>query len=112
MAAGRRSVIWAESARAALDDVIAYIAQDSGDAAVRVLTRALDAAGSLDHLAERGRVVPEMNQPNLRELFVFDYRLLYRVFEEGVVIVAFVHGARDFASWRLEQRRMKDADPI
>jgi plasmid stabilization system protein ParE len=37
MAAGRRSVIWTESARAALDDVVTYIAQDSREAALRVL---------------------------------------------------------------------------
>ena len=79
MAAGRRSVVWAESARAALDDVVTYIAQDSREAAVRVLVATLDTASSLDQHAERGRIVPELNQPDLRELFVFDYRLLYRV---------------------------------
>ena len=68
MAAGRRSVVWAESARAALDDVVTYIAQDSREAAVRVLVAALDAATSLDQHAERGRIVPELNQPDLREL--------------------------------------------
>jgi hypothetical protein len=44
MAAGRRSVVWAESARAALDDVVTSIAQDSRETAVRVLVAALDAA--------------------------------------------------------------------
>ena len=72
MAAGRRSVIWTESARAALDDVVSYIAQDSREAAVRVLVAALDTASSLEQYAERGRIVPELNQPDLRELFVFD----------------------------------------
>jgi len=105
MAAGRRSVVWAESARAALDDVVTYIAQDSREAAVRVLVATLDAASSLDQHAERGRIVPELNQPDLRELFVFDYRLLYRVRSDEVVVVAYLHGARDFATWRREQRR-------
>lgn len=50
MAAGRRSVTWTESARSALDDVIAYIVEDSREAATRVLVRALDAAASLDLL--------------------------------------------------------------
>ena len=104
MAAGRRSVIWAESARAALDDVVTDIAQDSREAAVRVLVAALDTASSLDQYAERGRIVPELNQPDLRELFVFDYRLPFRVRPDEVVVVA-LHGARDFATWRQEQRR-------
>ena len=74
MADGPRSVIWAESARAALDEVVTYIAQDSREAAVRVLVAALDTASSLDQYSERRRIVPELNQPDLRELFVFDYR--------------------------------------
>jgi toxin ParE1/3/4 len=100
MAAGRGSVVWAESARAALDDVVTSIAQDSREAAVRLLVATLDTASSLDQHAERGRIVPELNQPDLRELFVFDYRLLYRVRPDEVVIVAYLHGARDFATWR------------
>jgi plasmid stabilization system protein ParE len=68
MAAGRRSVVWVESARAALDDVVTHIAQDSHAAAVRFLVAALDTASSLDQYAERGRIVPELKQPDLREL--------------------------------------------
>ena len=112
MGVGRRSIAWTESARTALDEVAAYIAQDSREAATRVLVRALDAAASLDLLAERGRIVPEVNQQNLRELFVFDYRLLYRVSREAVVVVAFLHGARDFTNWRVEQRRLGNDDAI
>ncbi len=103
MAARVREVIWAESARDALDEVITYIAQDSRQAAVQVLEAALEAAASLSTLSERGRVVPETNDPVIREIFVFRYRLMYRVEDERVVVVAFVHGARDFATWRQER---------
>jgi len=68
-----------------------------------VLTRALDAAASLSTLAERGRVVREIGESTLRELLVYDYRLLYRVRDDRVVIRAFLHGARDFSKWRREQ---------
>jgi hypothetical protein len=34
---------------------------------------------------------------------VYDYRLLYRVDFDRVVIRAFLHGARDFTEWRREQ---------
>jgi hypothetical protein len=30
--------------------------------------------------------------------------LLYRVHEDRVIVVAFLHGARDFARWRDERR--------
>ena len=103
MAARVRDVVWAESARDALDEVIAYIAQDSPQAAVQVLDAALQAAASLSALAERGRIVPELNNPIIRETFVFRYRLMYRVADTTVVVVAFLHGARDFATWRRNQ---------
>jgi toxin ParE1/3/4 len=98
-----RRVIWGESAQTALDEALSDIAEDSIDGAVRVLTRALEAADSLSTLADRGRIVPEIGESTLRELFVFDYRLLYRVREDRVVIRAFLHGARDFSRWRREQ---------
>jgi toxin ParE1/3/4 len=103
MVAGRRSVVWADSARRALDYVLEYVAQESRDRAVTLLSRVLDAAATLDMLANRGRVVPELNQPDVRELLVFDYRVQYRVLEEQVVAIAFLHGARDFSKWRREQ---------
>lgn len=103
MAARVREVVWAASARDALDEVIAYIAQDSGQAAVDVLEAAIEAATSLATLSERGRMVPETNDPVIREIFVFRYRLMYRVENTRVVVVAFVHGTRDFATWRRGQ---------
>ena len=99
MAARIRPVVWAESARAALDEVLAYVAQDSQWAALQILDRALEAADSLATLSERGRVVPELGDPAIREVFVHRHRLLYRIERERIVVVAFLHGARDFVKW-------------
>ena len=104
MAARTRHVVWAESAQQALDEILTDIAARSPAGASKVLIRALEAAESLSRLADRGRVVPEIGESTLRELFVFDYRLLYRVHDSRVVIRAFLHGARDFSTWRREQR--------
>ena len=102
MVARTREVVWAESGQLALDAVLADIFKDSPDGAGRVLVRALDVADSLATLSGRGRVVPEVGDVTLREMFVYRYRLLYRVREERVIIVAFLHGARDFEKWRRE----------
>lgn len=85
-----------------LDDAVAYVAQDSRPVAERLLILALEAASSLDTLSERGRVVPELDQPTVRELFVQRYRLLYEVTPNEVHILAFLHGARDLTRWRPE----------
>ena len=103
MVARVRAVVWAQSTRDALDEVTGYIAQDSQQAAVQVLDAALGAAASLAMFSERGRIVPELNNPAIREMFVFRYRLLYQVHDEQVLVVAFLHGVRDFATWRQSQ---------
>ena len=105
MAARVREVVWAESARDALDEVIAYIARDSRQAAVHVLEEALRAGSSLATLSERGGIVRELNDPTIRELLVFKYRLLYEVEEHRVLIVTFLHGARDFATCSQTQQQ-------
>ena len=51
MATRQRQVVWAESASAALDEVISYIAHDSRSAAIRVLTRTLEVGSTLSSLA-------------------------------------------------------------
>ena len=69
-------------------------------AAQQLLESALDSAESLSIFGERGRIVPELQQPNVRELLIQRYRLIYEVFDAKVEILAFIHGARDFAKWR------------
>jgi toxin ParE1/3/4 len=96
MAGRRRRVVWTPGARDGLDESLAFIAEDSPQAAERVLEVVLDAADSLQILAHRGRVVPEIADEIVREVFVFSYRLMYEIAENEVRILAFVHGARDF----------------
>jgi plasmid stabilization system protein ParE len=44
----------------------------------------------------RGRIVPEMADDLVRELFVKSHRLIYEVRADKIVILAFLHGARRF----------------
>jgi len=99
MAGRRRSVVWTFTAHQQLDEIVGYIAQDSFDAALRVLDKILEAGGSLTHLAHRGRVVPEIQDENVREIFVYSYRLMYELYGDEVQILSVIHGARDFAAW-------------
>ncbi|CAN5866705.1 hypothetical protein BH18ACI4_BH18ACI4_06880 [soil metagenome] len=39
-----------------------------------------------------GRVVPELADDNIRELFVFSYRIIYRVQDGIVTVAAIAHG--------------------
>ena len=103
MAARRRRVVWTSNARTALDEVLVHIAEESLVGAQRILHAALDLATSLETLSERGRLVPEIASPTIREVFVYRYRMLYEVGASEVRILAFLHGARDFAEWKRSQ---------
>jgi len=60
---------------------------------------ALDAAESLHTLSERGHIVPELDIPTVREVFIDKYRLIYEVSPSQVTVVGVLHGARDFNRW-------------
>ena len=100
--ATRRRVTWTPEARRTLEEVIDHIARDSAQGARAVLEQALNSATSLETLATRGRVVPERADASIREVFVYHYRLMYRVGDHSVQILTFIHGARDFERWRRE----------
>jgi toxin ParE1/3/4 len=86
---------WAESAIQALEEAEEYIAKDSVVYAAALLAGAEKAAESLTRFPRRGRTVPEYGDPDIREIFVGSDRLIFRISETQVRIVAFVHGARD-----------------
>ena len=50
----------------------------------------------LEDFLEMGRIVPEIDDPNVRELFVYSYRLIYEINPDGLEILAIIHGKRDF----------------
>jgi toxin ParE1/3/4 len=99
MAAGRRRVIWSEAARDSLDEAIGFIAEDAPQVAAALLDRILAAAESLDELGERGRVVPEVRDPDTRELLVDPFRLLYHVSPSTIEILGLIHQRRDLKLW-------------
>ncbi|HEY2115527.1 MAG TPA: type II toxin-antitoxin system RelE/ParE family toxin [Candidatus Angelobacter sp.] len=41
-----------------------------------------------------GREVPEFQDPELRELLVYSYRIIYRVGTDEVLIASVIHGKR------------------
>ena len=95
----RRRVTWSEGAHRELDEAIGYIAEESPRNAVALLERILEAAVSLEELSERGRVLPELGNPTIREIQIEPYRLIYAVEESLVVILGLLHGRRDFDRW-------------
>lgn len=87
-----------------LENIRDYIARDSERYALAFAEDILDAARSLATLPHRGKIVSELNDISIREIFIKRYRLIYEVSHERVRILAIIHMARDFASlWKVKQ---------
>jgi len=91
-----RKVIWAYAAEEDLEAAASYIHRDSPVYAASFIDRALETGRSLDEFAERGRMVPELSDSNIREIFVYSYRLVYHIEDDRIFILALIHGRRDF----------------
>lgn len=94
-----REVVWTEPAWEDLATAADYIARDPETYAATFVQEVRDAAASLAQFAERGHVVPEFGEEAIRELLVRPFRLVYRVVDDQVLVLALVHGARRI--WRI-----------
>lgn len=87
-------VTWSPRALVDVEEIALYIEKDSPLYARAVVTKIVRSTAKLAEFPLAGRVVPELNQPNIRELFVYSYRVIYRVADEAVTLVAVIHGKR------------------
>ena len=90
-----RRVVWSKQALTDLKALAEYIAKDSSHYAAAFVREIRDAGRTINELSERGHIVPELNDSSVRELFIKEYRLIYSIETERVVILALVHGRRD-----------------
>lgn len=84
-------VIWAGSAVQDLENIIAYIAEDSPPHARKILSKIKKTVSDLYHSPHRGRFVPELQNQGIllyRELVVAPWRIMYRVSESTVLVLS------------------------
>jgi plasmid stabilization system protein ParE len=61
-------VHWSEPALADLRDIVSFVARDSPAYAARLASRISEAPRRLASFPRLGQIVPELNQPSIREL--------------------------------------------
>ena len=84
---------WSPEAAEDIEEIAAYIHKDSPLYAQKVVEELITASRRLTQFPLRGRKVPELTSTH-RECFVYSYRLIYRIEEQHVLIVAVIHGKR------------------
>ena len=85
---------WTETARADLRSLHAYIARDSRLHAKRMVDRVKRSVERLRRFPESGESVPEWDRPEVREVVVASYRVIYRWRGQVVEILSVIHAAR------------------
>lgn len=98
---------WSPEAAEDVEAIADFISRDSEFYARAVVSKVLLVSKSLADFPRVGRVVPELGDDNIRERFVYSYRLVYRIEHDQILVVAVVHGKRLLES---VSGRFKDAD--
>jgi toxin ParE1/3/4 len=89
-------ITWSPVAVERLNQIYIYISQDSADEAKKFRNLIFKSIEKLEDLPKIGRIVPERNQNNIREIFVKKYRVIYKIKEDSIEILTIFHGSRLF----------------
>ena len=89
-------IIWSLQARDDLSEIVTFIAADNPTVAEEFGFRLMSKVDVLANFPLIGRVVPEENDENIREIILRPYRIIYQVLaEKQVVAIARIwHRAR------------------
>jgi toxin ParE1/3/4 len=106
MPRSRYTVYWTETAHNDLENIIAYISNDSIDNALHILSKIREKAETLYSLPDRGRIVPELkfhNIENYRELILYPWRIMYKIDDNKVYVLSVLDGRRNIEDILLER---------
>lgn len=87
-------LIWSPQAIEDIEAIAEYIARDSIFYAESTVEQIFQAPEKLMQFPKLGRVVPEKNDDSIREIFVFQYRIIYEVRASEIHVLTVVHGKR------------------
>ena len=85
---------WSPRAISNLEEICNYIAKNSEHYAHLFAKRIVAIIEEIPQFPRAGRVVPEYKDENLREKIYQNYRIVYRLKNDVVDIVAICHGAK------------------
>jgi len=88
-------VRWSLTAANDLQDIEDFIARDSVLHAISFVGRVVESAETLLKTPQIGRMVPEFNRSDLRELIFRGYRIVYLLQDNETFVLRVVHGSRD-----------------
>jgi toxin ParE1/3/4 len=90
-------LVWSPRSVADLEEIRAFIEVDSPAWADLTVRRLVAAVERLREFPDSGRMVPERQSPDLREVISGNFRIVYRRRTSRVEIATVFRGSRDFS---------------
>ena len=94
-------LIWSPQALGDVEEIRAYIALDSRSYAELTAQRIMAAVERLKAFPDSGRLVPERQSPEVRDVVAGRFRIVYRRKAHVVEIVTVFRGSREFTDQAL-----------
>ena len=85
-------LFWTETAKQDLIAIRQYISADNPAAAKRWIDRLRKRARDILHAPLSGRIVPEFAREDIRELIEGNYRIVYQVLDDRLVVLTVFEG--------------------
>jgi len=85
-------VIWSPLAVDRFSEITNYIAQDKPSAAEKWINTVFSKVEQLKSSPEIGRIVPELNNAQFREIIYGNYRIIYRIEKKQISVLTIRHG--------------------
>ena len=84
-------VAWSYVALGNLIEKNKYIASENPEAARKVINDIFEAGNKIKAFPEKGRIVPELRRKNVREVFCYEYRIIYRIESKRIFLLTVLH---------------------
>ncbi|CCI26247.1 MULTISPECIES: type II toxin-antitoxin system RelE/ParE family toxin [Microcystis] len=88
-------VFWTETAVNHLSAIYNYISQNSPQYAQRLVERLTRRSEQIANFPFSGRLVPEFETEQIREVIEVSYRIIYYIKPEQIDVIAVLHAARN-----------------
>ncbi|MHA1521232.1 MAG: type II toxin-antitoxin system RelE/ParE family toxin [Promethearchaeota archaeon] len=89
-------IFWTFTARNDLKQIYSYIAQDSMEYVTLLIETIYDKVKTLLNYNRLGRIVPEMDLDEFREIIYRNYRIIYNLSENAIKIITILHTSQQF----------------
>ncbi len=91
-------IIWSPLSLDKVGEISDNIGENNLEAGVKWLNQLFEKVESLQKFPQSGRIVPELNRKDIRELIFGNYRIIYRIDDDVIYILTIRHSKQILSS--------------